>query len=207
MECKLISVTPDAEKLMAYCARVSSPSNQGSDNYSKLLAYCLREHHYSVFEMADMCVEITTSRAISTQIVRHKSFSFQEFSQRYAVSTVFEPVEARRQDIKNRQNSIDDLSEETKQWFADVVISLQTMSDWLYKEALDKQIAKECARFLLPLSSQTKLYMKGNVRSWLTYLDIRTGNGTQLEHIRVAEEIRKIFIEQFPTVATAKGWL
>lgn len=206
MKTTLISVTPDAEKTMLYCARVSNPANQNSEN-TKLLDYCIRHGHWSVFEMAHMTVEIETSRAIAAQILRHRSFSFQEFSQRYAEVSEFENYEARRQDQKNRQNSIDDMSEEDKDWFqlAQQTVQDNTMS--LYKEAIQRGIAKEQARFLLPLSVKTKLYMTGNVRSWLHYLDLRCGNGTQKEHKDIADSIKAIFVEQFPNIARAKGWV
>lgn len=205
MKVKLISVTPDAEKTVLYCARVSS-KNQDSEQ-TGLLSYCIKHGHWSVFEMADMCVEIETSRAISAQILRHKSFNFQEFSQRYAEATGFETYEARRQDSKNRQNSIDDMNAEDKKWFQEVQESICRISGRMYKEGLDRGIAKEQMRFILPMSTTTKLYMKGNLRSWLTYLDLRTSNGTQLEHQEIANEIKKLFIEQFPIIAKAKNWL
>jgi thymidylate synthase (FAD) len=205
MNVKLISVTPEAEKTIMYCARVSNPKNQDSEN-TKLLDYCIKHGHWSVFEMAHMTVEITTSRAIAAQILRHKSFSFQEFSQRYAEAQEFEIYQARRQDEKNRQNSVDDMSEEDKQWFIDLQYEIINHAEDCYQSALKRGIAKEQARFLLPLSTQTKLYMTGSVRSWLHYLDVRTANGTQLEHAEIAKEIQKIFKEQFPVIAKAKGW-
>lgn len=206
MNAKLISVTPDAEKTMMYCARVSNPANQDSTN-TKLLDYCIKNNHWSVFEMGNMIVEIETSRAIAAQILRHRSFSFQEFSQRYAAVDSFEVYPARRQDNKNRQNSIDDLSEETKEWFKNMQEHNNRGSYNLYQKALTLGIAKEQARFLLPLSTTTKLYMNGTVRSWLHYLDLRCGNGTQLEHKEIADKIKEIFCEQFPNIARAKGWI
>jgi thymidylate synthase (FAD) len=205
MKVNLVSLTPDAEKTMMYCARVSNPANQHSDN-PKLLDYCIKNGHWSVFEMAHMTVEITTSRAIAAQILRHRSFSFQEFSQRYAEAQGFETYEARRQDNKNRQNSIDDMSDKDKKWFQDVQKNVHDFCELYYKEALLRGIAKEQARFLLPLSTTTKLYMSGSIRSWLHYLDLRTGNGTQLEHKEIADEIKKIFVENFPNISKAKGW-
>jgi thymidylate synthase (FAD) len=205
MNVSLIHITQDAEKLMAYCARVSS-SKQDNPEYEKLLGYCIKNSHWSVFEMASMCVEIVTSRAIAQQILRHRSFNFQEFSQRYAEVTNFELYEARRQDTKNRQNSIDDMSEETKGWFLYAQASIQERSEALYEEALKLGIAKEQARFLLPLSTTTKLYMHGTVRSFIHYLNLRTGNGTQKEHKEIAEAIKAIFIEQLPTVSKALEW-
>jgi thymidylate synthase (FAD) len=203
-EIKLISVTPEAEKTIMFCARVSS-SDQNSTN-TKLLNYCIKHGHWSVFEMADMCVEIKTSRAIAAQILRHKSFVFQEFSQRYAEVQGFETYNPRRQDTKNRQNSIDDLPQEAKDWFKLMQQHVQMEGEFAYRLALDKGIAKECARFLLPLSTSTTMYMKGSLRSWLHYLDVRTDPSTQLEHREIAEEIQKIFVEQFPIIAEAKGW-
>lgn len=197
----LISVTPDAEKIMLYTARVSNPKNQNSEN-TKLLDYCMRNSHWSVFEMAHMTVEITTSRAIAAQILRHKSFSFQEFSMRYSSVDSFELYPARRQDTKNRQNSIDDMDEETKKWFQEKQKEIWERSYSYYQEALTKGVAKEQARFLLPLNTTTKLYMTGNIRSWIHYLDLRCGNGTQLEHKEIADSIKKIFIQQFPTIGT-----
>lgn len=206
MNVKLVTITPDAEKIIAYCARVSNPQNQESDQISKLLKYCLKNSHYSIFEMADLTVEIETSRAISAQILRHKSFSFQEFSQRYAPTQGFETYEARRQDEKNRQKSIDDMTVGDKMWFVQAQKDVQAYAAGLYNEALEKNIAKEQARMLLPMSATTKIYMKGSIRSWLHYLDVRCGSGTQQEHMDIANEIKKIFIEQLPIIAEAKEW-
>lgn len=205
MSVKLISITPDTEKTIMYCARVSNPKNQDNDN-PKLLEYCIKNGHWSIFEMANMTIEITTSRAIAAQILRHRSFSFQEFSQRYAEATNFVKYKARRQDSKNRQNSIDDMSATDLMWFNDAQKEVAEYTFKRYNEALEKGIAKECARFLLPLNTETKLYMNGSVRSWIHYLDLRCGNGTQLEHKEIADQIKKIFIEQLPNVAKAKGW-
>jgi thymidylate synthase (FAD) len=202
---RLISATPDAEQTIAYCARVSSPK-QDNDEWAPLLAYCIRNHHWSIFEMANMVVEITTSRAIAQQILRHRSFSFQEFSQRYAAASDFYVYEARRQDSKNRQNSIDDLSQEDRLWFSTIQIDHGKTGFALYQEALERGIAKECARFLLPLSTETKLYMNGTLRSWIHYLQLRTTPGTQLEHLEIAEEIKIVFAEQFPAIAEALEW-
>lgn len=203
---KLISVTPNAEELMAYCARVSSPDNQDNPEYEKLLKYCIKHGHWSVFEMADMTVEIETSRAIAQQILRHRSFNFQEFSQRYSKATDFEIYEARRQDTKNRQNSIDDMDEDDKAFFMDAQDNITTVANSLYEEALKRGIAKEQARFLLPLSTKTKLYMKGSVRSWIHYINLRGANGTQKEHRDIALAIKEIFKIQFPTIAKALEW-
>lgn len=202
---KLISITPDAEKNIMMMARVSNPTNQHSEN-TGLLNYCIKHGHWSIFEMAHMTVEIETSRAISAQILRHKSFSFQEFSQRYAEAQEFIKYPARSQDNKNRQNSIDDMSEEDKRWFEKAQESVIDTAEHYYKEALKRGVAKEQARMLLPLSTKTKLYMSGNIRSWLHYLDLRCEQGTQLEHREIAKSIRELFKEQLPIIAQAKGW-
>lgn len=217
MRVKLISITrPVAddikdltpEELMGYVARVSNPSNQmNSETAPKLLGYCIRNAHWSVFEHVNFTVEIKTSRAIAAQILRHRSAVFQEFSQRYAEAMDNEFYPARRQDAKNRQNSLDDMSDEDKMWF-----KLQQENNWIvcmdaYKEALRRGIAKEQARFLLPLSTQTTLYMTNNVRNWIHYIDLRTTQGTQLEHREIAEEIKEIFKKELPAIAEAKGWL
>ncbi len=204
MKVELISITPDAEKTVMYCARVSSP-NQENDN-PKLLSYCIKHGHWSVFEQATMTVEIQTSRAISAQILRHRSFSFQEFSQRYAAVNSFEKYEARRQDTKNRQNSIDDMSQADKEWFEYAQEEVQKSAMWHYEEALKRGIAKEQARFLLPMSASTKLYMTGNIRSWIHYLELRCGNGTQLEHKVIADAIKAVFIKELPIISEALGW-
>ncbi len=197
------TLTP--EGLIAYCARVSSPHQETLD-YQKLLAYCIEHKHWSVFEMVDMTVEIITSRAISPQILRHKSFHFQEFSQRYAKAQEIEQYQPRRQDSKNRQNSLDDLDDATKQWFAQAQEQIASTALEQYNLALEKGIAKECARVLLPLATQTKLYMKGSVRSWIHYLEVRTDTSTQQEHREIAIEIKKIFMAQFPVTAAALKW-
>lgn len=206
---KLVSVTQpvdpthNAESLMAYCARVSSP-NQDNKEYAKLLNYCMKQGHWSVFEMADMTVEITTSRAIAQQILRHRSFCFQEFSQRYSESKFgYIPTAARRQDTKNRQNSIDDIGYQDAGWFLHEQNRLFQAAYTSYKEALSRGIAKECARMLLPLNTGTKLYMKGSVRSWLHYINVRCDKSTQLEHREIAEACREILIEQFPIIGEA----
>ena len=191
-----------AEELMVYCARVSNPKNQSNmDTAAKLLKYCYENGHWSVFEQADMTVEITTSRAIAQQILRHRSFTFQEFSQRYAEVTNFCYYEPRRQDVKNRQNSIDDLTSDVKDWFLAAQSAITGHAKELYEEALGMGIAKESARFLLPLSTQTRLYMKGSVRSWLHYLGTRMDASTQLEHREIAQMIFGLFSEEFPITA------
>jgi thymidylate synthase (FAD) len=193
------------ENLIMFCARVSNPKNQTSNN-PKLLSYCLKHGHFSIFEMASMVFEIETSRAISAQILRHKSFSFQEFSQRYAEVPGIEIYEARSQDPKNRQNSNDDMSEQDKQWFKQLQEEHHKESIRKYKEALARGVAKEQARFLLPLASTTKIYMHGNIRSWIHYLQLRCGNGTQKEHQEIAMAIREIFVKELPIIGEALGW-
>lgn len=215
MNVRFISITkPDIaidgkelspEGLIAYCARVSSP-HQDNPDYVKLLRFCARQGHWSVFEMVDMTLEITTTRAIAPQILRHRSFSFQEFSQRYAKVASYELYEARRQDAKNRQNSIDDLDEETKQWFRDVQKEIWEHSFKRYEEALAKGVAKESARVILPLNATTRLYMKGSVRSWIHYLQTRCDPATQKEHRDIALAAREIFISKFPVIAEALEW-
>lgn len=211
MTVNLISVSPDAEQTMAYVARVSNPANQDNENYAKLLAYCIKHNHWSVFEQSFMTLEIETNRGIAAQILRHRSFTYQEFSQRYADSSLLGeeiPVpELRRQDTKNRQNSIDDLSEELK---ADLLLKINDhfkAGMELYKQLLDAEVAKECARFVLPLATPTRIYMSGSCRSWIHYIQLREKNGTQKEHMDIAIECKKIFSEQFPTVAEALEWI
>ena len=210
MNVKLISVTPDAEKLMGYCARVSNPNNQDSDNYAKLLAYCIKNQHWSIFEMASMNLEINTTRGIAAQILRHRSFTFQEFSQRYADTTLLAeelPIfELRRQDTKNRQNSVDDISDEIKFKWNVKIREHFSKAKAIYDGMIADGIAKECARFVLPLATPTRLYMSGSIRSWIHYIELRSSNGTQKEHRLIAEETKKIFSEQFPTVSEALGW-
>lgn len=203
---RLVSVTPEAEKVMGYCARVSNPRNQDNDNVAGLLRYCLDNGHWSVFEQANMILEIKTSRAISPQILRHRSFSFQEFSQRYAVADGVVVHEARRQDTKNRQNSVDDLDPEVKSWFVKAQEDVWEVAHSRYQEALALGIAKECARALLPLNTATRLYMNGTVRSWIHYIQLRTGHGTQKEHMQIALECREIFSQCFPAIAEALEW-
>jgi len=207
MEVKLIWITPDAEKLLAYIARVSNPANQDNPNIAKLLRYCMDEGHWSVFDMANVCIEVTTSRAITAQIARHWSMKLQEFSQRYAEVMTFEPAEARRQDVKDRQNSIDDLPDDVKAWWDAAYDEACTAAGNLYRDAIGKGIAKECARMVLPMSSTSKIYMNGTIRSWIHYLALRTDRHTQKEHREVAEAIRKTLIPLLPIVAEAAGWV
>ena len=207
---KLISVTPDAEKHMAYCARVSNPNNQENEKFSGLLRYCVKHQHWSIFEQAYMTLEINTTRGLAAQCLRHRSFTYQEFSQRYADSTLLAeeiPLPAlRRQDTKNRQNSIDDIDPFTIQKFEMLMQQHFKQSMDLYQKMLDEGIAKECARFVLPLATPTRLYMTGSVRSWIHYIDLRSANGTQAEHMEIANMAKEIFIEQFPAVAEAMEW-
>ena len=207
---KLVSVTPDAEKHIAYCARVSNPNNQDNEKFSGLLKYCIKHQHWSIFEQAFMTLEITTNRGIAAQILRHRSFTFQEFSQRYA-STNFlgeiELPELRRQDDKNRQNSIDDLDPELIDKLERQMVTLFSSANSLYQQMLEAGVAKECARFVLPLATPTKIYMTGSIRSWLHYIDLRASNGTQKEHMDIANSCKEIFIEQFPSIAEAMEWV
>lgn len=207
MGVKLISITPEAEKLIAYCARVSNPKNQENyDTAPKLLAYLIKHKHWSPYEMSNMVLEITTGRDIAAQILRHRSFSFQEYSQRYSEAQSYVEREARRQDVKNKQNSIDDLSEDTKEWFRLQQIHLWEECYYSYQQALERGIAKECARSLLPLNTETTLYMNGSIRSWIHYIQLRTEASTQLEHREIALECQRIFKEQLPNTAEALGW-
>ena len=210
MNVKLVSITPDAEQTMAYIARVSNPSNQDNEKYSGLLKYCIKHNHWSVFEQSSMSLEIETSRAIAAQILRHRSFTFQEFSQRYAASTAlgdFDLPELRRQDTKHRQNSTNDLEPELIDKFEKQMITLFSSSKALYEQMLSQGVAKECARMVLPLCTPTRIYMTGSCRSWVHYINLRSAHGTQKEHMQIAEQCRKIFIEQFPNVSEALEWV
>lgn len=206
---KLISVTPDAEKLMSYCARVSNPTNQDSDNYTKLLAYCIKNKHWSIFEMASMCLEVNTTRGIAAQILRHRSFNFQEFSQRYADTTLLAEeiplFELRRQDNKNRQNSIDDIPDEVRAKWGMKIREHFAKAKSIYDGMISDGIAKECARFVLPLATPTRIYINGNIRSWITYIALREKHGTQKEHIIIAQNCKQIFSQQFPIITEALG--
>lgn len=210
MSVKLISVTPDAEKLMAYCARVSNPKGQESDNYAKLLKYCIDHGHFSVFEQSFMTLEINTTRGLAAQILRHRSFTFQEFSQRYADTTLLAEeipsFELRRQDTKNRQNSIDDISDEIKSKWGMKIREHFARAKSIYDGMIADGIAKECARFVLPLATPTRLYMSGSIRSFIHWIQLRSSNGTQKEHMMIANEAKKIFCEQFPITSEALGW-
>ena len=207
---KLISITPDAENTIAYCARVSNPKGQDRQDYAKLLKYCIDHGHWSIFEMANMVLEIETTRGIAAQILRHRSFSFQEFSQRYADASFLgekiNPPQLRSQDEKNRQNSIDDIDMESQIKYNSQIRELFSRSKALYDDMIKAGIAKECARFILPLATPTKMYMNGTIRSWIHYINLRSANGTQREHMDVANKCKEIFIQQLPVVAEALGW-
>ena len=210
MSVKLISVTPEAEKMMGYVARVSNPNNQENPKVAGLLKYCVNHQHWSVFEQAFMTLEIQTTRGLAAQILRHRSFTFQEFSQRYADSSMLADIiplpDLRRQDTKNRQNSIDNIDPFVRQEFQ---IKMQKHFEEgmkLYQEMLEYGIAKECARFVLPLAVPTKIYMTGSCRSWIHYIQLRSANGTQKEHMDIANECKQVFIQQFPTVSEALEW-
>ena len=210
MNVSLVSVSPDAEKHMAYCARVSNPNNQDNENYAGLLRYCIKHQHWSIFEQAFMTLEINTTRGLAAQILRHRSFTFQEFSQRYADTNLLDtniPLpELRRQDTKNRQNSIDDIPEDQSKMLLGRIQNYFNEGLDLYNELLREGIAKECARFVLPLATPTRIYMSGSVRSWVHYIDLRSGHGTQKEHMDIANACKDIFKEQFPTVSEALEW-
>ena len=207
---KLVSVTPDAEKTMAYIARVSNPKNQDNEKFAGLLKYCIHHGHWSVFEQAFMTLEINTTRGLAAQILRHRSFTYQEFSQRYAdVSFIREDIplpELRSQDEKNRQNSIDDVDPDIVEKYNTKMKDHFDKSIDLYKMMLRDGIAKECARFVLPLATPTRIYMTGSCRSWIHYINLRSAHGTQKEHMDLVENVRKVFVAQYPTVATALEW-
>jgi thymidylate synthase (FAD) len=203
---RFVAATEGAERVIGYCARVSNPSNQDNPSVAKLLAYCIKHAHWSIFEMATMTLEIVTTRTVGAQILRHRSFSFQEFSQRYAQAQDYVQCEARRQDDKNRQNSIDDLSSDDKVWFINAQSDVWEHAKRLYDLAIRKGIAKECARMLLPLNTQTTMYMTGSIRSWIHYIQLRSGNGTQAEHMEIANAAKAIFCEKFPDIAAALEW-
>jgi len=210
MNVRLVSITPDAEKTMAYIARVSNPSNQDNENFAGLLRYCIKHQHWSVFEQSSMTLEIETTRGLAAQILRHRSFTFQEFSQRYADSNLLGEIELpelRRQDTKNRQNSIDDLDPAVVEKLEKQMNTLFSSSLALYNQMLESGVAKECARFVLPLATPTRLYMTGSCRSWVHYINLRSAHGTQKEHMQIAEACRKVFTEQFPSVSEALEWV
>ena len=210
MSVKLVSITPDAEQMMAYCARVSNPSNQNNENYAKLLKYCIDHEHWSIFEQAFMTLEINTTRGLAAQILRHRSFTFQEFSQRYADTTLLADdiplFELRRQDNKNRQNSIDDIPLEIKSKWGTKIREHFAKAKAIYDGMIADGVAKECARFVLPLATPTRLYMSGTIRSWIHYINLRSSHGTQKEHMDIANMCKDIFVSQLPTVSEALGW-
>ena len=207
---KLISVTPEAEKTIGYVARVSNPNNQENPKVAGLLKYCIQHQHWSIFEQAFMTVEIETTRGLAAQILRHRSFTFQEFSQRYADTNLLADeipmFDLRSQDLKNRQNSNDDVPQNKKQDLQEKIAEHFVQSMDLYNELLANGIAKECARFVLPLATPTRLYMTGSVRSWVHYIDLRSAHGTQKEHMEIAEMCRDIFKKEFPIVSNALEW-
>ena len=211
MTVKLISITPDAEKNMAYVARVSNPKNQDNDKFAGLLSYCIKHGHWSVFEQAYMTLEINTTRGLAAQILRHRSFTYQEFSQRYADANLLSekiPLpKLRRQDTKNRQNSTDDVDPFIVKKYEMLMEEHFKASMDLYNKMLEDGIAKECARFVLPLSTPTRIYMTGSCRSWVHYIHLRSAHGTQKAHMEIAEACRKVFIEQFPAVSEALEWV
>ena len=194
---------------MGYVARVSNPNNQDNPKVAGLLGYCIKHQHWSVFEQAHMTLEIETTRGIAAQILRHRSFTYQEFSQRYANTNMLGKIEVpdlRSQDDKNRQNSIDDIPQAQKARLQGQIERYFAEGLDLYNELIREGIAKECARFVLPLATPTRIYMTGSVRSWIHYIDLRSAHGTQKEHMDIAEACRQIFIEQFPIVSTALDW-
>ena len=207
---KLVTVTPKAEETMGYIARVSNPKNQDNPNVAGLLSFCIKHSHWSVFEQAHMTVEINTTRGLAAQILRHRSFTFQEFSQRYADSSLLDDIipipELRRQDTKNRQNSTDDLDPRLAHDYEIGIRKHFENAMWLYKDMLKNGVAKECARFVLPLATPTRIYMTGSCRSWIHYIDLRSGHGTQKEHMDIANDCKQIFVEQFPIVSQALEW-
>ena len=209
MKVELVSTTPDAEKTMAHIARVSNPNNQDNPNYAGLLRYCIQHEHWSVFEQSFMTLEIETTRGLAAQILRHRSFTFQEFSQRYADSNLLGEIELpelRRQDVKNRQNSIDDLDPAISDKLQKQMITLFSSSLALYNQMLESGVAKECARFVLPLATPTRLYMSGSCRSWIHYINLRSAHGTQKEHMDIANACKGVFMKNYPTVSEALDW-
>ena len=204
MKVDLISITPDAEKTMAHIARVSNPDNQDNPKYAGLLKYCIKHNHWSVFEQSSMTLEIETTRAIAAQILRHRSFTFQELSQRYAESNALGKIELpdlRKQDLKNRQNSTDDLDPFVKQKLEAQMITLFSSCQSLYNQMIEEGVAKECARMVLPLCTPTRIYMTGSCRSWIHYINLRSAHGTQKEHMDIPDDCRKVFVKEFHSVS------
>ena len=211
MNVKLITLTPKAEETMGYIARVSNPKNQENPKVAGLLSYCIKHWHWSVFEQAHMTIEINTTRGLAAQILRHRSFTFQEFSQRYADSSLLGDniplFEIRRQDEKNRQNSIDDVDPFLIQKYEVKIEKHFKQAMKIYQEMLKDGIAKECARFVLPLATPTRLYMTGSIRSWIHYIDLRASHGTQKEHTEIVNQIKSIFVDELPVVSEALEWV
>jgi len=211
MNVKLITLTPKAEETMGYIARVSNPKNQENPKVAGLLSYCIKHGHWSVFEQAHMTIEINTTRGLAAQILRHRSFTFQEFSQRYADSSLLGDeiplFEIRRQDEKNRQNSIDDVDPFLIQKYEVKIKKHFKQAMKIYQEMLKDGIAKECARFVLPLATPTRLYMTGSIRSWIHYIDLRASHGTQKEHTEIVNQIKSIFVDELPVVSEALEWV
>jgi len=218
-EVKLIAITQgagdlinqNAQEVISYIARVSNPNNQlNFDTAAGLLRYCIKHDHWSIFEQAYMTLEINTTRGIAAQILRHRSFTFQEFSQRYADTNLLsdspELPDLRRQDTKNRQNSIDDFGDYIKLGMQGEISEYFKRGQDLYNSLLDRGVAKECARFVLPLATPTRIYMTGSCRSWAHYIALRSGHGTQQEHMEIAEACKGVFKTQFPSVAEALEW-
>ena len=209
MKVSFVNITADPEATMAYIARVSNPSNQKNENYAGLLRYCIKHQHWSVFEQSSMTLEIETTRGLAAQVLRHRSFTFQEFSQRYADSNLLGKIDLpdlRRQDTKNRQNSIDNLDSEIVEKLNKQMTTLFESSLALYNQMLELGVAKECARFVLPLATPTRLYMTGSCRSWIHYIQLRSAHGTQKEHMDIANACKGLFVQYYPTVAEALEW-
>ena len=209
MKVSFVNITADPEQTMAYIARVSNPNNQDNENYAGLLRYCIKHEHWSVFEQSSMTLEIETTRGLAAQVLRHRSFTFQEFSQRYADSNLLGEIELpelRRQDTKNRQNSIDDLDPAVVEKLEKQMNTLFSSSLALYNQMLESGVAKECARFVLPLATPTRLYMTGSCRSWIHYIQLRSAHGTQKEHMDIANACKSHFVQHYPTVAEALEW-
>ena len=209
MKVSFVNITADPEQTMAYIARVSNPNNQNNENYAGLLRYCIKHQHWSVFEQSSMTLEIETTRGLAAQVLRHRSFTFQEFSQRYADSNLLGKIDLpdlRRQDTKNRQNSIDNLEPEIVEKLNKQMTTLFESSLALYNQMLELGVAKECARFVLPLATPTRLYMTGSCRSWIHYIQLRSAHGTQKEHMDIANACKNLFVQYYPTVAEALEW-
>ena len=209
MKVSFVNITADPEQTMAYIARVSNPSNQNNENYAGLLRYCIKHQHWSVFEQSSMTLEIETTRGLAAQVLRHRSFTFQEFSQRYADSNLLGKIDLpdlRRQDTKNRQNSIHNLDPKIVEKLNKQMTTLFESSLALYNQMLELGVAKECARFVLPLATPTRLYMTGSCRSWIHYIQLRSAHGTQKEHMDIANACKGLFVQYYPTVAEALEW-